>query len=176
MNFLIVVDMQNDFITGALGSEEATQIVNNVENKIKNFSGELIFTRDTHPENYLDTREGQYLPVPHCIEGSEGFEICPELLPYTVDATIVNKPTFGSTELIKIIADKTAAAQCEEKDMHFTLVGLCTDICVISNAMLIKASYPESTIIVDSTCCAGVTPATHNNALEAMKMCHIEVI
>lgn len=176
MDFLIVVDMQNDFITGALGSSEATSIVSYVKGLVSTYVGELIFTRDTHASNYLQSREGQYLPVEHCIEGTEGWEICEELISFTEHSLVIDKPTFGSTKLIEVITDKIEKNGCNEADLTFTLVGLCTDICVISNAMLLKATFPESMIRIDSKGCAGVTPATHENALEAMKMCHIEVL
>ncbi|MBQ1955742.1 MAG: cysteine hydrolase [Clostridia bacterium] len=172
MNLLIVVDMQNDFISGALGTEEAKAIVSNVKEKIENFSGEVIFTRDTHGEDYLLTREGKNLPVAHCIRGTHGWEICDELLPLTEGKKIFDKPTFGSTEL----AHYVSSIYNKEEGAKITLLGLCTDICVISNAMLIKAALPEADIAVDRACCAGVTPQSHDNALEAMKMCQIEVI
>lgn len=175
MNVLVVVDMQNDFISGVLGTPEAVTIVDYVKNKIEQFSGEVIFTRDTHNAQYLDTREGEYLPVEHCIQGTPGWEICDHLLPFTRENLVIDKPTFGSTYLIEQLTHKIDEAQACQQDITFTLVGVCTDICVISNALLIKASFPESKIIVDSNGCAGVTPATHTNALEAMKMCHIEI-
>ena len=168
---LIVVDMQNDFIDGALGTKDALAIVENVKNKIKNFDGEVIFTRDTHEADYMQTLEGKNLPVPHCIRGTEGWQIRSEL-----DALrkteVIDKPTFGSRELAELIVKKNA----EEKIDSVTLIGLCTDICVISNALLIKAFLPEINIKVDSSCCAGVTPESHENALSAMRMCQIEII
>ena len=170
MNYLIVVDMQNDFVTGALGTKEAEKIVPNVKSKIENFNGKIIFTRDTHQENYPETQEGKLLPVPHCIEGTEGFEIVPEL--DTIGCKIINKPTFGSKELGEYLTSESK----KEKIESVTLVGLCTDICVISNAMLIKAFLPEVPIIVDSSCCAGVTPESHQRALESMKTCQIQII
>jgi nicotinamidase/pyrazinamidase len=170
MNYLIVVDMQNDFVTGALGTKEAEKIVPNVKEKIRKFNGEIIFTRDTHQKNYLDTQEGKLLPVPHCIEGTEGFEIVPEL--DTTGCKIINKPTFGSKELGEYLTLENR----KEKIESITLVGLCTDICIISNAMLIKAFLPEVPITVDSSCCAGVAPESHQRALESMKACQIQVI
>jgi nicotinamidase/pyrazinamidase len=170
MNYLIVVDMQNDFVTGALGTEEAEKIVPSVKEKIEKFNGEIIFTRDTHQKNYLDTQEGKLLPVPHCIEGTEGFEIVPEL--DTAGYKIINKPTFGSKELGEYLTLENK----KEKIESITLVGLCTDICVISNAMLIKAFLPEVPITVDSSCCAGVTPESHQRALESMKTCQIQIM
>lgn len=170
-NILIVVDMQNDFIDGALGTAEAVAIVSGVAEKIKSFSGPVIFTRDTHPENYLSTQEGRRLPVEHCIKGTVGWQIRPELEALRTSPA-VDKPTFGSTALMEMLVSMDAL----ESIASVTLVGLCTDICVISNAMLIKAALPEVTVIVDASCCAGVTPASHKNALEAMKMCQIDVV
>jgi len=167
MEYLIVVDMQNDFIDGALGTKEAEAIVDKVKAKIEGFQGEVIFTRDTHFENYMDTQEGRKLPVPHCIKGTSGWEIRPELEALRKTAAI-DKPTFGSVELMELMVEK--------KPEKVTLIGLCTDICVISNAMLIKAALPEMAVEVDSACCAGVSPQSHENALEAMKMCQINVI
>ena len=168
---LIVVDMQNDFIDGALGTAEAVSIVPNVVEKVKSFPGTVIFTRDTHTENYLSTQEGRKLPVTHCVKGTPGWQIRAELEALRkTDA--VDKPGFGSTALAHMLATKDKA----EGLSSVTLVGLCTDICVISNAMLIKAALPEVPVIVDAACCAGVTPASHKNALEAMKMCQIDII
>ena len=168
MKYLIVVDMQKDFIDGALGTKEAQAIVPNVRKKIEEFDGEVIFTRDTHQKNYLSTQEGRKLPVEHCIEGTAGWEIDESLQPLC-KGLVVNKPTFGSMELAEEIWERGDAQE-------ITLVGLCTDICVISNAMLLKAAMPEVPIIVDRACCAGVTPQSHENALEAMKMCQITII
>ena len=165
---LLVIDMQNDFIDGALGTKEAVAIVPYVKEVIENFDGKVIFTRDTHFENYMDTQEGHNLPVPHCIKGSEGWEICPDLKNLCTE-TPVDKITFGSMELPSVVK--------EIPDLEsITLIGLCTDICVISNAMILKAFYPEVPIIVDAKACAGVTPESHQNALNAMKMCQIQVI
>lgn len=167
MKILVVVDMQNDFIDGALGTKEAVAILPNVKSKIESYKNEKIyFTRDTHGENYLETQEGKKLPVPHCIKGTDGWQISDE-----IDASgweVIDKPTFGSVALSKLIK--------EDNPESVELCGLCTDICVISNAMLIKATLPEVKIIVDESCCAGVTPESHKNALEAMKMCQIEVM
>ncbi len=168
MKVLVVVDMQNDFIDGALGTGEAVAIVPKVVEKVKGFQGGVIFTRDTHPEDYMNTAEGKKLPVPHCICGTAGWEIAPQLEELR-QTPPVDKVTFGSTALPQIVAQ---LGEVEE----ITLVGLCTDICVISNALILKAHFPEVPIIVDASCCAGVTPASHNNALEAMKMCQIDVI
>ena len=164
MDYLIVVDMQNDFIDGSLGTKEAQAIIPAVKAKIEGFDGQVIFTKDTHEDNYLETREGRFLPVPHCIRGTKGHEISREL--DTEGKIILEKPTFGATGLAPYVTD------CDE----ITLVGLCTDICVISNALLLKAFLPEATVRVEAACCAGVTPESHRNALEAMKMCHIEII
>jgi len=167
MKYLIVVDMQTDFVNGALGTAEAQAIVANVEKKIRAFDGKVIFTRDTHKENYMTTQEGRNLPVPHCIRGSEGWEIIPELRALCDD--VIDKPTFGSVALAARLA---AAGDAESVE----LIGLCTDICVISNALLIKAQMPEVPVSVDASCCAGVTVESHNNALSAMKMCQIAVV
>ena len=169
-NYLIVVDMQNDFIDGALGTKEAEAIVEKVAEKIRAFDGEVIFTRDTHGEEYLSTLEGKNLPVVHCVRGSEGWKIR-EGLEAIRPAAVIDKPTFGSAELGALLAQR----DLEEKIGEICVIGLCTDICVISNALLIKAFLPEVKISVDSSCCAGVTPESHENALSAMKMCQIEI-
>ena len=168
---LIVVDMQNDFIDGALGTKEAAAIVPKVEDKIRNFDGEVFFTRDTHETWYLETQEGKNLPVPHCIRGTEGWQIRKELDALRKTDPI-DKETFGSTDLA---ADLLALHEDEEIG-SITLVGLCTDICVISNALLAKAALPEVPITVDASCCAGVTPESHENALKAMEMCQIDIV
>ena len=162
---LIVVDMQNDFVSGSLGTAEARDIVTKVRAKLDSFDGDVIFTRDTHNEEYLKTNEGKHLPVEHCIKGSRGWEIIDELKPYV--KKVIDKPTFGSTELVEYLKTKNYDS--------FELCGLCTDICVVSNALLIKANFYEAEVSVDSTCCAGVTVNSHNSALETMKMCQIEV-
>ena len=174
-DLLVVIDMQNDFITGALGTKEAQAIVPKVKAKIDEFvqNGQpVLFTRDTHYEDYMDTQEGKKLPVPHCIKGTWGWEICDELKEISENAEICDKPTFGSVDLMESIKELSLEDEIES----ITLMGLCTDICVISNAMLLKAALPEVKIIVDSACSAGVTPKSHENALEAMKMCQIEII
>ena len=171
MNYLIVVDMQNDFIDGALGTKEARAIVPRVVEKIKNFEengGKVLFTRDTHDENYLNTQEGKNLPVAHCIKGSQGFELAEEIKPYC-KGKIFDKPTFGSIELGQYLAEQGDAKE-------ITLVGLCTDICVISNALSLKAALWETPIGVRPSCCAGVTPESHNNALSALQMCQIDLL
>ena len=167
MKYLIVVDMQNDFISGSLGSDMAKAIVENVVDKVKSFDGEIIFTRDTHADCYLDTMEGKNLPVVHCVKDTDGWQICPELLPYVKN--VIDKVTFGSVDLPNIIAKSGDIESIE-------LCGLCTDICVISNAMIAKAAFPEAKIIVDSSCCAGVTMESHQTALDAMKAVQIEII
>jgi nicotinamidase-related amidase len=166
---LVVVDMQNDFIDGALGTGEAVAIVEEVEAMINAFHGEIIFTRDTHTEDYMSTREGKNLPVPHCIKGTHGHDIREGLM--REGARVFDKPTFGSLELQRYIMEENLREPIDA----VTFVGLCTDICVISNAMLIKAALPECEIGVVESACAGVTPDSHKNALEAMKMCHIKV-
>ncbi len=166
---LIVVDMQNDFIDGALGTKEAVAILPNVRSKIEEYrksGNEVIFTRDTHNENYLDTQEGNKLPVIHCIKDTDGWAISPQI--DTKDSVIIDKPTFGSVSLMSHIKDN-------DRDAEFELIGLCTDICVISNAIMLKAFLPEAKVSVDASCCAGVTPESHKNALEAMKMCQIHI-
>ena len=167
-NILIVVDMQNDFIDGALGTKEAAAIVPLVRDKIAHFDGKVLFTRDTHFDNYASTQEGRNLPVPHCIKGTDGWEIRPELDALRTTAPI-DKITFGSSELGRMLAEENRQNPIES----ITFVGLCTDICVISNAMIAKAFLTEVPIVVDARCCAGVTPESHRNALNAMKMCQI---
>ncbi len=176
MKVLIVVDMQNDFVDGALGSAQAAAIVPNVADKITHYksSGDLIiFTRDTHTEDYLQTQEGKNLPVPHCIRGTHGWEITAALP--TEHYPVVDKVTFGSWDLPEAITEALKHHASTLPD-SIELVGLCTDICVISNAMLLKVRFPEVPILVDAACCAGVTPESHQTALNAMKMCQIQVI
>ncbi len=167
MKYLIVVDMQVDFISGSLGSADAMAIVPNVVEKVKGFKGKVIFTRDTHNTDYLNTREGRKLPVEHCIKDTAGWQICEELKPYAED--VIDKPTFGSVALPEHI--KNQGEEIEEIE----LCGLCTDICVISNAMLLKAAFPEVRIIVDSACSAGVSTESHNTALAAMRAVQIDI-
>ena len=167
MKYLIVVDMQVDFITGILGSALATAIVPRVVEKVKSFDGKVIFTRDTHFENYSETQEGKNLPVPHCIKGTDGWQICPELRPYA--ETVVDKITFGSTELPRLLEGFGDPVDSIE------LCGLCTDICLISNAMLLKAAFPEVPIAVDSACSAGVSAESHDTALRAMRAVQIDI-
>lgn len=170
---LIVVDMQKDFVDGTLGSNEAVAIVDNVVNKIENFDGDIIVTYDTHSENYMETQEGKNLPVPHCIKGTDGWNLDSKVQK-AVDKReykAIEKPTFGSTELVEYIKTNYDASELE-----IELIGLCTDICVVSNALLIKASFLETRVSVDASCCAGVTVESHNAALTTMKMCQINVI
>ena len=165
---LIVVDMQNDFIDGALGTKEAAAIVPYVKDVIESFDGKVYFTRDTHFENYMETQEGANLPVPHCIKDTDGWQIRAELDALRKTEAI-NKLTFGSSALVDVLK--------AEKDIEsITFVGLCSDICVISNAMVVKAFFPEVPLIVDAKGCAGVSPESHKRALEAMKICQIKVI
>ena len=168
MKYLIVVDMQVDFITGSLGSPLATAIVPKVVEKVKGFEGKVIFTRDTHFENYMNTQEGKNLPVPHCIKDSDGWQICEELKPFA--DFVVDKRTFGSIELPALLGSFGEPIESIE------LCGLCTDICVISNAMVLKAAFPEVPIAVDASCSAGVTVESHNTALAAMRAVQIEIL
>ena len=168
---LIVIDMQKDFIDGALGSEEAVAIVEKVLAKIRSYPMEnRIATMDTHETDYLQTQEGNYLPVLHCIRGTEGWQLHPKIAELLTEAKIYEKPTFGSMELAKDL--KTMS---EKEELELELVGLCTDICVVSNALLLKAAMPEVKIILDASCCAGVTPALHQAALETMRSCQIQI-
>ena len=170
-DLLIVVDMQNDFIDGALGTPEAVSIVPNVRKKIEEFDGTVIFTRDTHYANYLETQEGKNLPVKHCIKDTEGWQIRSELDELRKTSPI-DKVTFGSSELGPMLLKINE----EDEISSITFIGLCTDICVISNVMIAKAFLPEVPIIVDANCCAGVSVESHENALKAMEVCQIKVI
>ncbi len=174
MKYLIVVDMQNDFITGSLGTKEAQAIVPAVLKKVREYDGKVIFTKDTHTADYLNTQEGKKLPVEHCIEGQEGWQLSGELekLAQEDGCKIYKKPTFGCVELA---ADLKAVNDGEPIE-EIELCGLCTDICVISNALLLKAFMPEVPVSVDASCCAGVTVTSHQNALDAMKMCQINIV
>ncbi len=169
---LVVVDMQNDFVDGVLGTAEAVDIVDNVVAKINSFEGDIFATYDTHYDDYMETREGRYLTVPHCIKGTNGWELNSK-----VKAALdkkgfvgVEKFTFGSVDLPLILEDTY-----DMEDVEIELVGLCTDICVVSNALILKAHYTEIDISVDSSCCAGVTVEKHNAALETMRSCQIDV-
>lgn len=170
---LIVVDMQKDFVDGALGTPEAQAIVPAVSTRIRNFDGDIIVTLDTHFENYMDTAEGRKLPVPHCIKGTEGWKLDAQVDKALKDKQYktLEKLTFGSVDLPNVVADLSG-----DEDFEIELIGLCTDICVVSNALILKANYYDKKISVDSKCCAGVTPDSHNAALCTMKMCHIDVI
>lgn len=171
-HFLIVVDMQKDFVDGALGTPEAVAIVDNVVEKIRQFEGTIFVTFDTHDEDYLQSSEGRHLPVKHCVKGTPGWELDARVAAALADKPWipVEKPTFGSVDLPELI--ESAAMR---QDFGIELVGLCTDICVVSNALLLKACFPEVPIFVDASCCAGVTPESHNAALTTMKMCQIHI-
>lgn len=170
-DILLVIDMQNDFIDGALGTKEAVAIVPKVRERIENFKGTVLFTRDTHGPGYMETQEGRNLPIPHCIKETEGWKIRPEIDALRKTEPF-DKPAFGSTEL----GNALRQTDLEEKIGSITVIGLCTDICVISNALLAKAFLPEVPVIVDASCCAGVTPESHETALKAMEVCQIKVI
>ena len=169
-NILLVIDMQNDFIDGALGTPEALAILPRVREKIAAFDGKVFYTRDTHESEYLSTREGKHLPVPHCLRGTKGWEISSALQGLRCDG-IVDKPTFGLLDLLSLLREE------DKKDpiVGITLIGVCTDICVISNAMLCKAAFTEADVSVDASCCAGVTQESHKNALSAMRACQIVI-
>lgn len=173
MKYLIVIDMQKDFITGTLGTKEAEAILPGVIEKIGNYDGKVIFTKDTHPADYLDTQEGRKLPVKHCIAGEDGWMLADKLedIVHKAGWKVYNKPTFGCVELAADLKKENNETPIEEIE----LCGLCTDICVISNALILKAFLPEVPVRVDAGCCAGVTPESHKNALEAMKMCQIDI-
>jgi len=177
MNILVVIDMQNDFVDRALGTPEAVGIVPAVAEKIREYAARgdtVIATRDTHGENYLSTQEGKYLPVVHCVRDTEGWQLNAAVaaaLPQ--DAVIIDKPTFGSTELAERIGEYVS--ECGAENVHVEFIGLCTDICVVSNALLLKASYYEMPISLDARCCAGVTPEKHAAALETMASCQISI-
>ena len=170
---LVVIDMQNDFVDGVLGSDQAVQIVGKVAEKIGTFSGDIIVTYDTHFSNYLDTAEGKKLPVVHCVKGTNGWELNKYVQKALVNKkySIVEKPNFGSpVELPNLIKNKYGDYTGE---IH--LIGVCTDICVVSNANILKANFPQAEIFVDSACCAGVTVEKHKAALETMRSCQINV-
>ena len=170
---LIVVDMQKDFVDGALGTKEAQGIVDNVVAKIEGSQGRIFATLDTHQADYLETAEGRKLPVPHCIKDSEGWLLNEKVLHALSEKNYrtIEKGTFGSTKLVEEIGKASA-----EGEIELELVGLCTDICVVSNALRLKAYFPEMKISVDASCCAGVTPKTHEAALETMRMCQIDIL
>lgn len=171
--YLIVVDVQNDFVTGSLGSGEAVNIIPNVLQRVSNFKGNICFTKDTHDEEYLSTQEGKNLPVVHCIKGTKGWELIDELkqLQEQRQLKVYEKNTFGSIKLAESLRK-----EYEEKGIKsIELIGLCTDICVVSNALLLKAVLPEVPVYVNAACCAGVTPDSHKAALETMKSCQIHI-
>ena len=171
-HLLIVVDIQKDFVDGALGTAEAVAMIENAAKKIREFDGDIFVTYDTHSENYMESAEGAKLPVPHCIKGSDGWELNGTVAQALADKkyTAVEKITFGSVDLPKLVKEAVG-----DEDFDITLIGLCTDICVVSNALILKANFPEKEIYVDASCCAGVTVETHNAALATMKMCQINV-
>lgn len=174
---LVVVDMQKDFIDGSLGTKEAQAIVSKVAEKIREYQSAghvVIFTFDTHYENYMDTQEGKRLPVKHCIKGTEGWELDKALQDF--DGLPIEKSSFGSDILASAIGDLYNVHSACVEDFSVELIGVCTDICVVSNALLIKSFEPEVHIVVDASCCAGTTPEKHNAALEVMKSCQIDVI
>lgn len=176
MRFLVVIDMQKDFVDGALGTKEAQEIVPAVCEKIRGFDGEIITTRDTHETNYMETQEGKNLPVIHCVGGTHGWELDENVRVAILSRGVcafnnMIKPTFGSVKLGEYLVKESDETNIEE----IVLVGLCTDICVISNALLLKAFLPEVKITVDAACCAGVTPESHENALRAMRMCQVNI-
>ena len=165
---LVVIDMQNDFVSGSLGTKEAQAIVQNVVKRIETFNGDVVFTQDTHPSSYLQSQEGTFLPVQHCIKNTEGWELV-EPIKKLIIGQVYEKPTFGSlllAESLKNVNERTPLRS-------ITLIGLCTDICVVSNALLLKAFFPEVPIHVDAACCAGTTPENHRAALQVMRMCQI---
>ena len=170
-NVLVVVDMQKDFIDGALGTKEAVEIVDNVAEMIKGFDGEVVFTRDTHFDNYLETQEGKKLPVVHCVKETDGWQIDERVAAAMPKARIFDKYTFGSEEL----AEEMYRLSLRD-EMEIELAGLCTDICVVSNALLLRAKLPGTVIKVDPSCCAGVTKESHKAALKTMKMCQIDLL
>lgn len=173
MRYLIVVDMQRDFVTGVLGTREAQQILPAVVERVRCFDGQVIFTRDTHGSDYLDTQEGKYLPVPHCIRGSEGWQLMEELEEIRIerDLPVYDKVTFGCPELARDLM----RANEQEPIESIELIGVCTDICVVSNALTIKAHLPQVPMYVDPSCCAGVTPQAHEAALTTMRSCQIQM-
>ncbi|MBQ7541661.1 MAG: cysteine hydrolase [Clostridia bacterium] len=170
---LVVVDMQKDFVDGALGSGEAVAVVPAVAEKIASFDGEIFVTFDTHFDDYLETAEGKKLPVPHCIKGTDGWQLNDAVAKALEGRkyTPVEKNTFGSVDLPALIREAVGG-----EAFSVELIGLCTDICVVSNALIVKANFPQSPISVDSACCAGVTPAKHEAALETMRSCQIDVL
>lgn len=179
MKILAVIDMQNDFLTGTLANPDGVAVIPNIKEEISKLSEDdiLIFTRDTHEENYLETQEGRNLPVKHCIRGTDGHAICDELKECVRPEYVIDKPSFGFTKFPEYISVFLREKNLEIKDVeNITLVGVCTDICVISNAMILKAAFPETLINVVADACAGVSKESHNTALNAMKACQINII
>ncbi|MCD7886931.1 MAG: cysteine hydrolase [Clostridiales bacterium] len=173
MKYLIIVDVQNDFVDGALGTAEAQEMLPRLLEKVRRFDGTLLVTKDTHGADYMATQEGRNLPVPHCIRGTDGWQLAPALLAIPADreAKVYEKPCFGSTALAADLAARSQEGGVDSVE----LVGLCTDICVVSNALLLKAAMPEVPVSVDARCCAGVTPQAHEAALTVMESCQISV-
>jgi len=168
---LIVIDVQVDFVDGALGTKEAQAMLPYLVNKLQTFSGEILFTQDTHHPDYLSTIEGKKLPVMHCLEGTKGWAFHPTITAFTRQRQVFKKPTFGSLALVEYLINLNHRNPIDQ----IIFVGLCTDICVLSNVTLVKAALPNVNLIVDSHACAGVTPHSHQRALEAMQMIHIEI-
>lgn len=168
---LLVIDMQNDFVTGALANPQAEEIIPAIAAKIRDYRQAdlpVYFTRDTHGSNYMETQEGRLLPVPHCIKETDGWQIVPELAAFSAEEDVLDKPSFGCMDLPKWLSDKIGGEPAE-----IQLCGVCTDICVISNAIILKAAFPEAEVTVDGALCAGVTPESHDNALAAMGACQV---
>lgn len=170
---LLIVDMQNDFIDGSLGTKEAIAVVPRALEKIRDFDGDVFYTKDTHSQDYMSTSEGRALPVQHCVKCTEGWRLHPDIEKLCIDkkATGVEKVTFGAADLPDLLKKRYPDGVDE-----IEIIGLCTDICVISNALLLKAFFPETKITVDAACCAGVTPQSHQNALDAMRSCQVEIV
>lgn len=172
--YLVVIDMQNDFIDGSLGTEQAQAILPAVIDRVRGFKGPVMFTRDTHDEDYLETQEGKHLPVPHCIKDTDGWQLQKDLNAYAVEhhCLIFDKPSFGAVGLAGCVNGINRMTPIDEIEM----IGVCTDICVISNALLLKSVLPETVMTVDASLCAGSTPEGHRKALDVMKTCHVNVI
>lgn len=170
--YLVVIDAQNDFVSGVLGSSEAQQVVPCIVEKVKNFPGIVIFTRDTHDENYLESQEGELLPVVHCVKETSGWNIIPDLFSRAEESVIIDKPSFGSMELPDYLKEQNKIDPIESIE----LIGFCTDICVISNSMILKAAFPDIPIWVDPNGCAGVTPESHEEALDIMEKGQVRII
>lgn len=169
---LLVIDMQKDFIDGSLGTKEAQAIVDRVAAEIGKYpSGDVFATRDTHGQDYLDTQEGKNLPVVHCVKDTPGWELHPKIAAALGNAAVIDKPSFGSVELARLMVQLAL-----KEELDITLVGLCTDICVVSNALLVKAYLPETPVSVIADCCAGVTPESHDAALKTMAMCQVKIV